>query len=224
MRNFRPLELGVIKEHIERHASTHDIFMDLVGTIIDRGTEGYSLIEKAAVSITNDFRDVRRHTGEKFEVHQRSVAVIDLLYCGNRDHRDICSDLLHDTPEDVPEVTFEDIRISYGRKVARNVEGVTKPRLPEQGGMKDEDYEEICSQIIFRHVRDFGPGSIQLKSRDRLHNMLTLWGMSQKKLRKIRETIQFMIPLSISGDYLWKELTMATSEQLSRLHIDDTVV
>jgi (p)ppGpp synthase/HD superfamily hydrolase len=198
--------------------------MDLAGEIVGRGSVGYSLVEKAAISITEDFRDVRRHTGEKYEVHQRSVAVIDMIYCGNRDHRDICSDLMHDTPEDVPEVTFADVRVAYGKKVARDVEGVTKPPLPLQGGLSDAEYDEVCSQIIFKHVRDFGAGSIRLKCRDRLHNMLTLWGDSEKKLRKIQETIQYMLPLSIRAGYLWQELTMATSEQLARLHVDDTQV
>ena len=222
MREFHPLELGVIKEHIERHAGSHDVFMDLVGEITDRSSAGYRLVEKAAISITEDFRDVRRHTGEKYEVHQRSVAVIDMIYCGNRDHRDICADLMHDTPEDVPEVTFADVSAAYGKKVAHDVKGVTKPPLPLQGGLSSAEYDEVCSQIIFKHVRDFGEGSIRLKCRDRLHNMLTLWGDSDKKLRKIRETIQYMLPLSIRADYLWKELTLATAEQLERLHIDDT--
>ncbi len=224
MRKFRPLDLGVIKDCIDRHAGSHDIFMDLVGEFVDRGSVGYSLVEKAAISITEDFRDVRRHTGEKYEVHQRAVAVINMIYCGNHDHREICSDLLHDTPEDVPEVTFADIRSGYGKKVAHDVEGVTKPPLPLQGDLSDAKYDEVCSQIIFKHVRDFGEGSVRLKCRDRLHNMLTLWGDSEKKLRKIRETLQFMHPLSVRADYLWQELTMATSEQLARLHIDDTRV
>jgi (p)ppGpp synthase/HD superfamily hydrolase len=142
--------------------------------------------------------------------------------CSNiRDARIIAADILHDTVEDTS-VTRELIRELYGRKVAHIVEGVTKPPLPEQGDMNKAAYDEICGQIIFKHVRDSGVECMGAKCRDRLHNMLTLWGDSDKKLRKIRETVQFVMPISIHTDYLWKELTMATSEQLARLHIDDT--
>lgn len=222
MRQFRPLDLGVIKEHIERHAGSHEIFMDLVGSIIDPGTLEYRLVEKAAISIVDDFHGIRRNTGEEYVVHQRSVAVIGMMCSGIRDHRIIIADLLHDTPEDVPDVTFAYIRAEYGKKVARIVEGMTKPVLPELGLMPKAMYDEICGQIIFKHVRDFGPDCMKAKCRDRLHNMLTLWGDSAKKQRKIRETLQFVLPISIHVDYLWEQLTMATSEQLLRLHVDDT--
>jgi (p)ppGpp synthase/HD superfamily hydrolase len=222
MREFKPLHLGVIKENIERHASSHDVFMDLTRTMIDNTSVGFRLIEKAAVSLVEDFKGVRRHTGEKYEAHPRAVAIIDMLYCGERDHRIICADLLHDTPEDVPNVTFKDIRCQYGKKTAHLVEGVTKPTLPEQGGMDKHNYDEVCGNIIFGHVLKFGSESIRLKCRDRLHNMLTLWGTSEKKLSKIRETSRLLLPHSIQEDYLWQELTLATAEQVARLHVDDT--
>lgn len=224
MRNFRPLDLGVIKEHIERHSVSHSIFMDLARSIIGQQNKEIALIEKAAISIEEDFQNISRHTGEEYVVHQRSVAVIGMLYSGIKDHRTIIADLLHDTCEDVPHVKFSHIRNDYGYKVVRIVEGMTKPELPEQGKMDKAAYDEICGQIIFNHVREFGVDCMAAKCRDRLHNMLTLWGDSDKKLRKIRETVQFVMPISIHIDYLWKELTMATSEQLARLHIDDTQI
>lgn len=224
MRNFRPLDLGVIKEHIERHAGSHDIFMDLAGNILGHGTAEHKIVERAAISIVEDFQGVRRHTGEQYVVHQRSVAVIGMMHSRIRDHRIIAADLLHDTVEDVEEATMSRIRDDYGRKVAYVVEGMTKPELPEQGALSDELFEDVCSQIIFKHVREHGIDCVKAKTRDRLHNMLTLWGSSEKKLKKIKETIQFLQPLSIRADYLWQELTMATSEQLARLHVDDTQV
>jgi (p)ppGpp synthase/HD superfamily hydrolase len=226
MRQFRPLDLGVVKAHIERHAGTHEIFMDLVAAIIGRGSQEYSLIEKAAVSIVEDFRDIRRHTGEEYVIHQRSVAVIGIMYSNIRDHRKIIADLLHDTPEDVsavsPAQSIINIREAYGRKVAHIVEGMTKPVLPQQGEMDKSSFDEVCGQIIFKHVREFGRDCMMAKCRDRLHNMMTLWGNSEKKLRKIRETLQFVLPIAIHVDYLWQELSVATAEQISRLHIDDT--
>ena len=222
MRLERPLDLGVIKEHIEKHARDHVIFMDLVSSVLGKGTTEYMLVEKAALSIINDFKGVRRHTGEEYVVHQRSVAVIGMMYSDIKDHRLIAADILHDTPEDVEEVTFSDIRKQYGKKVAHIVQGMTKPELPEKGKLSQQQYDEICGQIIFAHVQKFGPECVQGKCRDRLHNMFTLWGDSSKKLRKISETVQFVLPISIHANYLWRELTMATSEQLARLHVDDT--
>ncbi len=221
MREFRPLELGVIKEHIERHASSHGIFMDLVGSILDKHTRDYRLIEKAALSIEKDFDGIPRDSGEDYVVHQRSVAVIGMMHSRIQDHRIIIADLLHDSVEDVAGVELSHISEQYGRKVAHIVEGMTKPPLPEQGPMEKAAYDEICGQIIFKHVRDFGPACMEAKCRDRLHNMLTLWGDSEKKLRKIRETVQFVTPISIHVDYLWQELMVATSEQLARLHVND---
>jgi (p)ppGpp synthase/HD superfamily hydrolase len=219
----RPLDLGVIKEHIDRHASTHEIFMDLVGAVIGRDSEAYPHVEEAAESIMSDFHHIRRHTGEEYVVHQRSVAVIGMMYSRIRDPRIIVADLLHDTIEDIEGTTLADMRTRYGRKVAHIVSGMTKPPLPEQGLMDKAAYDETCSQIIFKHVRDHGKDCMKAKCRDRLHNMLTLWSDSDKKLRKIKETVQFVLPISIHVDYLWRELTMATSEQLARLHIDDTL-
>jgi (p)ppGpp synthase/HD superfamily hydrolase len=224
MSGHRPLNLGVIKEHIDRHARTHEIFMDLVAAVVGKDTEAYPYVSRAAESIMDDFHHIRRHTGEEYVVHQRSVAVIGMMYSGIRDPRIIVADLLHDTIEDIEGSTLTNMRASYGRKVAHIVGGMTKPSLPEQGQMGRAAYNEICSQIIFKHVRDHGADNMKAKCRDRLHNMLTLWGDSNKKLSKIKETVQFVLPISIHVNYLWSELTMATSEQLARLHVDDTKV
>lgn len=215
-----PLNTETVKEIIEKYKS-RDAFLRLVSVEFGLNTEQYRLVVDAETMISEGFVDIRRHTGEEYVEHQRSVAVIGLVYCGEKDHISVLSDLLHDSVEDT-EATPSLLRRKFGRTVANTVVGQTKPAFPEQGDMSVADHKELCSRLTFEHLQRYGARSMRGKCRDRLHNMLTLWGTPLKKLDKIRETLEFMMPISIHVDYLWQELTMATAEQLERLSVDDT--
>lgn len=215
-----PLNTETVKEIIDRY-KTHDSFLRLIANTFGVKSEHYRQIAEAEAMITDGFAHIRRRTGEEYVEHQRSVAVIGLVYCGEKDHISVLSDLLHDSVEDT-EATLALLRHKFGRLVATTVAGQTKPPFPERGSMSISDHKELCSRLTFEHLQRYGSRSMRGKCRDRLHNMLTLWGKPDKKLDKIRETLEFMMPISIHVDYLWQELTMATAEQLERLSVDDT--
>jgi GTP diphosphokinase / guanosine-3',5'-bis(diphosphate) 3'-diphosphatase len=221
MVSIRLPNIAFIRDQIERHARSHDIFMELIGSIFGFDSEEYKRIEAAALSIEKSFEDDTRHTGENYAVHLRAVALIGIIYCGIRDYRIIIAYLLHDDVEEKKQ-TLEEIKRRYGRKVAHIVSGMTKPDLPDQGQLSDDEYDRVCSRIIFEHLRRGGIECIQAKCCDRLHNLLTLWGTTRKKRFKIRETLEFLLPLSIEANFLWCELTLAAGEQLQRLGVDDT--
>lgn len=221
LQNNKPTpNLEAIRALIETYKS-REAFLSLMSATFGHNSEAYLLIADAEAMVAEGFAGIRRHTGEGYDEHPRAVAIIGLLHCGEKNHKAVISDLLHDSVEDT-DATVSLIRKRFGRGVAFTVKGQSKPPVPIQGDMKTEDYIEICSRIIFNYVRQHGPLAMRGKCRDRLHNMLTLWGSPEKKLQKIKETIEFVLPISIQVNYLWPELMLATAEQLERLGIDDT--
>ncbi len=216
-----PLNMEAIRELIDRYKSKNE-YLKLMAKKFGRASEAYAQIARAEAMVSEDFANTRRHTGEEYVEHPRSVSIIGLMYCGEKDPKSIISDLLHDSVEDT-ERTIEMIRQTFGRRVAHTVAGQTKPPLPEQGSMKKEQFDELCSRIIFEHLIAYGIHPMRGKCRDRFHNLITLWGPPEKKLAKIKESLEFMLPVAININYLWPELTMATAEQLERLSVDDTL-
>lgn len=215
-----PLNMEVIRELIDQFKGKQQ-FLKLIAKEFGRSSDAFKQIANAEAMASEDFSATVRHTGEEYIEHPRSVAIIGMKYCGERDYKSVIADLLHDSVEDTQRTLIE-IRQTFGRRVAQTVAGQTKPPLPEQGSMEKEQYDELCSRIIFEHLVAHGIHPMRGKCRDRLHNMITLWGTPEKKLAKIKETLEFMLPISININYLWPELTMATAEQLERLSVDDT--
>jgi len=171
--------------------------------------------------VSEDFELIKRRSGEQYIEHLWGTAVIGLIWKDETDYKSVISDLHHDSVEDV-DMTLAVLRQTFGRRVAATVAGQTKPPLPEQGAMKQSVYDELCSFLIFEHVKQAGIHAMRGKCRDRLHNLLTLWGSPKKKLNEIKETLQFMLPIAIHIDYLWQEISLACAEQLERLSTDDT--
>jgi len=130
--------------------------------------------------------DTRKTTGEPYINH--CVAVASILESWGADEDEVVAGLLHDTIEDHPgEISLEDISGIFGERVAQLVNGVTKL------GSDFETLRKITSESLIE------PGVAFIKLADRLHNMLTMKGMSEASQRKnAQETLDVYAPLAES--------------------------
>ena len=135
----------------------------------------------------------RRKSGEPYIFHPLAVALIAVKEVGLGPTA-VISALLHDVVEDT-DITLDELRIVFGDRVARIVDGVTKIDdvmvLQQTESKQAENYRKIllsmCNDVYV----------IFLKLCDRLHNMRTLGSMRDtKKLAISSETSYFYIPLA----------------------------
>ncbi|MBQ4376484.1 MAG: bifunctional (p)ppGpp synthetase/guanosine-3',5'-bis(diphosphate) 3'-pyrophosphohydrolase [Bacteroidales bacterium] len=135
----------------------------------------------------------RRKSGEPYIFHPLAVALIAVQEVGLGPIAVICA-LLHDVVEDT-DITLDDLREVFGRRVAVIVDGVTKIEdvmlMQNSESKQAENYRKIllsmCDDVYV----------IFLKLCDRLHNMRTLESMKDtKKLAISSETQYLYIPLA----------------------------
>ena len=135
----------------------------------------------------------RRKSGEPYIFHPLAVALIAAKEVGLGPTAVICA-LLHDVVEDT-EITLDEIRVVFGDRVARIVDGVTKIEdvmiLQQSESKQAENYRKILLSMCNDAYVIF------LKLCDRLHNMRTLGSMKDtKKLIIASETSYLYIPLA----------------------------
>ncbi|WP_165795347.1 RelA/SpoT family protein [Deinococcus koreensis] len=158
-------------------------------------------IERAFEFARRAHSGVLRRSGEPYITHPVAVAVI--LAGLGMDSDSIMAGLLHDTVEDVEDVTFEGIEEGFGPDVRRIVEGETKvSKLSKQGSQAAEVSDagrdvqaENLRQMLVAMTDDIR--IIVVKLADRLHNMRTLGAMKpEKQVRIARETMEVFAPLA----------------------------
>ncbi len=135
----------------------------------------------------------RRKSGEPYIFHPLAVALIAVKEVGLGPIAVICA-LLHDVVEDT-DITLEELRMVFGDRVARIVDGVTKIEdvmlLQQSESKQAENYRKILLSMCNDAYVIF------LKLCDRLHNMRTLGSMKDtKKLIIASETSYLYIPLA----------------------------
>ena len=147
----------------------------------------------------------KRKSGEDYFVHCAEVARI-LVNLG-LDHSVIAAGLLHDTVEDNPEISLQDIREEFGDEIATLVGGVTKlegmanidqlsldVKTLAKGRARDLDAEYLRKTLL---AMSDDVRVILIKLADRLHNMRTLGHMSREsQVRNSRETKEIFAPLA----------------------------
>lgn len=133
----------------------------------------------------------KRHTGEDYIVHPLNVAYI--LADINADYQTICAALLHDTIED-SNVSKEELTSEFSLEIASLVDGVTKINRLNFSG----DNEAILAnhrKILVGLTEDVRV--IIIKLADRLHNMRTLWILSEKSQKEnAKETLEILVPIA----------------------------
>lgn len=133
----------------------------------------------------------KRITGDDYITHPLNVAWI--LTDVNADSLALSAALLHDTIED-SDSTYEEIENLFGKEVAKIVEGVTKiNRLKFTS-----DSEQMAAnqrKILVGLSEDVRVLIVKLA--DRLHNMRTLYVLSEaKQKRKAKETLEILTPVA----------------------------
>lgn len=153
-------------------------------------------IFRAFTIARNAHADTRRKSGELYIFHPLAVALIAVKEVGLGPIAVVCA-LLHDVVEDT-DITLENIRIIFGDRAARIVDGVTKI---DKASMIAEQNDNFSSQaenykkILLAMCDD--AYVIFLKLCDRLHNMRTLQSMKDtKKLAISSETQYLYIPMA----------------------------
>lgn len=141
--------------------------------------------------------DVRKVTGEPYLNH--CVAVASILENLGADEDEVIAGLLHDTVENHPEkISLQNMVEMFGERVAYLVDAVTKLEPREE----DEDEFETLRKVTKESFIE--PGVALIKLADRLHNMLTMEGMSEEsQKRNAKETLSVYAPLAESFG-LWQ--------------------
>ena len=169
---------------------TFDELHDKVKTYITDDKE-LKLLSSAYMFAYEKHFGQKRLSGEEYIVHPLNVAYI--LAEINADISTLCAALLHDTIEDC-EVTEEDLVEKFGSEIASLVNGVTKiNRL-----------KFTCdNEAVIANHRKILVGLCEdvriliLKLADRLHNMRTLWILSEKSQKaNAKETLDILTPIA----------------------------
>ena len=169
---------------------TFDELFEKVSTYIKSKTE-QKMITKAYMFAFEHHFGQKRHTGEDYIVHPLNVAYI--LAEINADYQTISAALLHDTIEDC-NVTKEELEKEFSPEIANLVDGVTKiNKLNFKGD--DEALLANHRKILVGLTEDVRV--IIIKLADRLHNMRTLWILSEKSQKEnSKETLEILVPIA----------------------------
>lgn len=134
-----------------------------------------------------------RKSGEPYISHPCHVAQILAQEMEVTDPETLAAAILHDTIEDVPEVTHEVIGEHFGRNVEAIVDGCTK--VANLSGDR-----QAFSKQVHRKIFSGAASRIEvmlIKMADRLHNMRTMDSMPKHKRQKIaEETLNVYAPMS----------------------------
>ena len=167
-----------------------DELMDSVSKYIKDKNE-LNLIEKAYNVASSYHLGALRKSGEPYIQHPLNVAMIlTEIYA---DYETICAALLHDTVEDTS-LTLEEVEKEFSHTIAVLVDGVTKIN---KINFSTENEATIAyhRKILVGLSEDVRV--IILKLADRLHNLRTLWALSEKRQKaNARETLEILTPIA----------------------------
>lgn len=153
--------------------------------------EDRRLVRNAFEMAAEAHKQMRRKSGEPYILHPIAVAKIVAVEMGLGPTAIICA-LLHDTVEDT-EITIDDIKFSFGAKVAEIIDGLTK--ISSVFDLKSSFQAENFRKLLLTLARDVRV--ILIKIADRLHNMRTMDSMPRHKQLKIAsETMYLYAPLA----------------------------
>lgn len=137
--------------------------------------------------------DQWRRSGDAYILHPCSVAKVLAEEMDIVHPEILAAALLHDTVEDVEEVTIEVVGEHFGSYVQAIVEGCTK--VTHFSGDK-QSHLKLVHRKIFSGAA-LRPEVMLVKLADRLHNLRTLQAMPKRKRQKIaEETIDIYAPLA----------------------------
>ena len=157
----------------------------------DDNEEDLKLIRNAYEYAKKKHFSQKRITGDEYITHPLNVAWI--LTDVKADGKAISAALLHDTIED-SDSTFEEISNLFGADVANIVDGVTK--INRLNFTSDSEQMAANQRKILVGLSS-DVRVLIVKLADRLHNMRTLYVLSEaKQKRKAKETLEILTPVA----------------------------
>jgi GTP pyrophosphokinase len=167
------------------------------------GQEGPARVFWKALSFAvTAHQDQIRKSGEVYISHPLRVAQILVEELDIHDPELLAAAVLHDTVEDVPEVTSEVIGEIFGKNIEFIVDACTK--ITHFSGDKQTFYKLVHRKLFSGAASHLEV--ILIKLADRLHNLRTMESMPQHKRQKIaEETLDIYGPLArVMGIYAMK--------------------
>lgn len=153
--------------------------------------EDIKLIRKAYDYAEKKHFGQKRITGDDYILHPLNVALI--LTEISADAECMAAALLHDTIED-SDATKEEIESLFGKEIALLVDGVTK--INKINFSSDSEASAANQRKILVGLSE-DVRVIIIKLADRLHNMRTLYVLSEEKQkRKAKETLEILTPVA----------------------------
>jgi GTP pyrophosphokinase len=135
----------------------------------------------------------RRKSGEPYILHPCYVAKILAEELEIRDPEILAAALLHDTVEDVQDITIEVIGERFGKNVEAIVDGCTK--ITHFFGDKQNFYKLVHRKIFSGAAARLEVMLVKLA--DRLHNLRTLEAMRRDRRQKVSdETLDIYAPMA----------------------------
>lgn len=157
----------------------------------DDNEEDLKLIRNAYEYASKKHFSQKRITGDDYITHPLNVAWI--LTDVKADGKAISAALLHDTIED-SDSTFDEIENLFGHEVATIVDGVTK--INRLNFTSDSEQMAANQRKILVGLSS-DVRVLIVKLADRLHNMRTLYVLSEaKQKRKAKETLEILTPVA----------------------------
>ena len=166
---------------------------DLINKVkeYDDNEEDLDLIRRAFDYALDKHFYQKRISGEDYIQHPLNVAYI--LTDVNADAKAISAALLHDTIED-SDSTKEELAELFGEEVANLVDGVTK--INKINFTSDSEQMAANQRKILVGLSN-DVRVIIIKLADRLHNMRTIYVLSEEKQkRKAKETLEILTPVA----------------------------
>lgn len=158
------------------------------------GQDGEARLFWRAFSFSVDaHQDQLRKSGEVYVSHPCEVTRILVEELGVTDPETLAASVLHDTVEDVEEVTSEVIGEMFGHEVEAIVDGVTK--IDDFEGDRQAFVKQVHRKIFSGAASRIEVMVIKLA--DRLHNLRTMASMPKHKQQKIAdETLDIYAPMA----------------------------
>lgn len=159
---------------------------------IDEGEESAVFYEALDFAFAAHDGQMRK-SGDPYIIHPCATARILAEEMDIRNCEILAAGLLHDTIEDVEEITAQVIREKFGPNVEAIVVGCTK--VKHHSGDK-QALKKLVHRKLFTGAA-VRPEVMVVKLADRMHNLRTLGSMPRHKRQRIaEETLDFYAPLS----------------------------
>ncbi len=184
-------EAPILQQEQEEKRLIQNAYRKLLRSISNElNNEDRKLIRNAYEMAVEAHKTQRRKSGEPYILHPIAVATICAEEIGLGPTA-IAAALLHDVVEDTA-VTLEEIKVQFGERVGKIVDGLTKlDGAYNAESPQAENFRKVLSTLV-DDVR-----VVLIKMADRLHNMRTIGSMPRHKQLKIAaETSYIYAPLA----------------------------